>query len=298
MEKRGPGRPRVSLFDQIPEFFQVYLPNQNSQQLRIPPDFIKHFNGRTPKEVILKNLGGKIWHVDVEKDKGGLFLKKGWPDFVKDSSLELGEFLVFRYNGISAFSVRIFGRDGCKEEDDLPNDNTAPIRVKVEAASETESESERTCRKRTNSGKSQTTPKRSRGPEESSIRRIKRRSAFPEVAVGIKEEADQEVVKLMSKSKYPSLKLVMGPNFLQKGFLDIPKPFAKMHIKEGTSTVKLQISNKSWPVKTIPLRKNRLCGGWQSFACENSLELGDVCLFELIDRDDLVFKVTIFKHTS
>ena len=99
----------------------------------------------------------------MEKYKGGLFLKKGWPDFVKDSSLVLGEFLVFRYNGSSAFTVRIFGRDGCKEEGDLPNDNTAPAHIKVEATSKTESESEWTCRKRTNSGKTQTTPKRSRG---------------------------------------------------------------------------------------------------------------------------------------
>lgn len=99
----------------------------------------------------------------MEKDKDCFFLKKGWPDFVKDNSLELGEFLVFRYNGSSAFTVRIFGRDGCKKKDDLPNDDTAPTRVKVEAMSEKESDSEQTCRKRANSGKSQTRPKRSRG---------------------------------------------------------------------------------------------------------------------------------------
>ena len=87
-------------------------------------------------------------------------------------------------------------------------------------------------------------------------------------------------------------------DIMQTFLQDMPRPFAKTHIKEGTSVVKLQISNKSWPVKTIPLRTIRLCGGWRSFASENSLQLGDVCLFELIDRDDLVFKVTIFKHTN
>lgn len=76
----------------------------------------------------------------------------------------------------------------------------------------------------------------------------------------------------------------------------MPRQFTKKHIKEGTSIVKLQISNKSWPVKAI--QTSRLCGGWRTFARENSLQLGDVCLFQLIDRDDPVFKVTVFKHTN
>lgn len=51
---------KASYFD---EFFKVYLPDQNSQRLRVPPDFVKHFNETIPNNAILKDLGGKIWHV-------------------------------------------------------------------------------------------------------------------------------------------------------------------------------------------------------------------------------------------
>ena len=38
----------------------------------------------------------------------------------------------------------------------------------------------------------------------------------------------------------------------------------------------------------------RLRGGWIEFAMANNLKEGDVCVFELIQQKDLVFKVTIF----
>ena len=36
--------------------------------------------------------------------------------------------------------------------------------------------------------------------------------------------------------------------------------------------------------------------GWSSFAKENNLQVGDTCVFELIKRDDVVLKVSIFRH--
>ncbi|KAL4651864.1 hypothetical protein ACB092_01G191600, partial [Castanea dentata] len=38
-----------------------------------------------------------------------------------------------------------------------------------------------------------------------------------------------------------------------------------------------------------------ISGGWYAFARENTLRVGDVCVFELIMRDDVVLKVHIFR---
>lgn len=120
MEKRGRGRPPKpsSIFNQDPEFFEIFLPNRISHQLRIPPDFIKHFDQKIPEAVVLNDLSGRVWHVDIKQDENGVFLKNGWIRFVNETRLELGQVMVFRYNRNStSFTVRIFGRNAIKNED-------------------------------------------------------------------------------------------------------------------------------------------------------------------------------------
>lgn len=57
----------------------------------------------------------------------------------------------------------------------------------------------------------------------------------------------------------------------------------------------LQVGKRSWPVKLLRYpSKYVLSGGWNSFARENSLRQGDVCIFELINRNQVVMKVSIF----
>lgn len=51
----------------------------------------------------------------MKQDVGHLFFHKGWQEFVKDNSLEAGEFLVFRYDGNLGFDVQIFGKSGCEK---------------------------------------------------------------------------------------------------------------------------------------------------------------------------------------
>ena len=63
--------------------------------------------------------------------------------------------------------------------------------------------------------------------------------------------------------------------------------------------VKLQVVDRLWPVKLyIYEGKYRSCvisTGWSALARENSLRVGDVCVFELIMRDGVVLNVHIFR---
>ncbi|PWA81013.1 AT hook, DNA-binding motif-containing protein [Artemisia annua] len=129
--------PEVPLINQDPEFFDVFLPDRTSHQM-IPPEFLKHFEHKIPKTVILKDLSGRVWHVDIKQGKNGVFMENGWNRFVNDKSLELGQFMVFRYSKQSTtFTVRIFGRDACKSEDQASEKPL--IRVKEEEESDQES---------------------------------------------------------------------------------------------------------------------------------------------------------------
>ncbi|KAF8410595.1 hypothetical protein HHK36_003127 [Tetracentron sinense] len=124
-------RMKISSSDKSPEFFKVYLPKLSSQQLHIPPAFIRHFNGVVPNKTILKDPIGRFWHVEVKKVENDLFFQNGWVGFVESHSIELGDFLVFRYKGNSVFDVRIFGKTGCKKEKALVNGNIDMIASRV-----------------------------------------------------------------------------------------------------------------------------------------------------------------------
>lgn len=76
--------------------------------------------------------------------------------------------------------------------------------------------------------------------------------------------------------------------------------FTKDYTTKGsTFTVKLEVVDRLWPVKLyIYEGKYTSCvvsAGWAAFARDNALQLGDVCVFEVIMRDEVVFKVHIFR---
>lgn len=45
-----------------------------------------------------------------------LYLENGWTEFVKDSALVSGDFLVFSYIGNSKFYVGIWDKKGCRKK--------------------------------------------------------------------------------------------------------------------------------------------------------------------------------------
>ena len=77
------------------------------------------------------------------------------------------------------------------------------------------------------------------------------------------------------------------------------KGFTKDHTKGSMLAVKLQVVDRLWPMKLYiysgKYRSSVIFVGWFAFARENSLRVGDVCIFELNMTDNVVFKVHIFR---
>ncbi|KAF9603199.1 hypothetical protein IFM89_034532 [Coptis chinensis] len=85
------------------------------------------------------------------------------------------------------------------------------------------------------------------------------------------------------KLKYPS-------------FTIFPFKFLKKHLTEKLDHVTLQVSDEcTWPVGCLFYRGwGRMSKGWPIFQRENDIKEGDVCVFEMIEKEDVVFKVYIF----
>ncbi|KAF7048138.1 hypothetical protein CFC21_056950 [Triticum aestivum] len=90
------------------QFARVFLPQLYGERLKIPPSFNQYLQGQPTGVVSLKGQSGNKWLVELASDNEGLFFVKGWKEFVRDHSIEMGHFLTFRYDGRSQFSVVIF----------------------------------------------------------------------------------------------------------------------------------------------------------------------------------------------
>ncbi|RDY08044.1 putative B3 domain-containing protein, partial [Mucuna pruriens] len=82
---------------------------------QIPSSFTNFFNGITPCKGTLVDHDRKSWDVSLEKIEGRLVFKNGWQQFAREKDLEEGDFLVFQYDGMSTFNVKIFSKTGCRK---------------------------------------------------------------------------------------------------------------------------------------------------------------------------------------
>lgn len=80
----------------------------------------------------------------------------------------------------------------------------------------------------------------------------------------------------------------------------IPTKFASKYLHEISELITLQDSSgKQWPVRCIFKRHaSKLSQGWSQFVRDNHLEEGDVCVFELMEKKNVVLKVTMFRVSS
>lgn len=68
--------------------------------------------------------------------------------------------------------------------------------------------------------------------------------------------------------------------------------------------VTLQTSDGLWTMRLVRYSNRvgkfygKLKQGWHAFAIGNALIVGDVCVFELIDKTGGLFKVSVFKCSS
>ncbi|CAN6304303.1 unnamed protein product [Urochloa humidicola] len=84
--------------------------------------------------------------------------------------------------------------------------------------------------------------------------------------------------------------------------IEFGKQFATSHLPHSGQTVLLQCMNRIWTTKMVIRGGSRrwyLMGGWSTFAHENGLRVGDICLFELKkNEDELTMEVHIISRES
>lgn len=76
---------------------------------------------------------------------------------------------------------------------------------------------------------------------------------------------------------------------------NVPTVFGKKYLSANIGMmIKLNFNGNVWDVLLRQTERSFVIGlGWNVFARENNLQEDDICLFELIKREVVVFKVSV-----
>ncbi|POO02657.1 B3 DNA binding domain containing protein [Trema orientale] len=245
----GPPR-RVSFSNEnVPEFFRVFIPEFSSKHMLIPPAFVRRFMPTIPEKAVVKDGSGKCWEFGLVTSEKDLYFATGWEEFARELFLETGDFLVFKYNGISLFEVEIFGKNGCKKVVVASPQCLALVKI----------EEEKTLEEPSNAYN------RTQNEEIKGLNGSSKKSSSSRKHVAPK---NNHFVVTLTKSRW-GLRI---PASVRKGIKFKPDVNLRCH------------KDKLWPMKISFWKDGRcyLTTGWSKFQKENKLEAKDKCELELV----------------
>ncbi|KAM6564450.1 hypothetical protein CsatB_024448 [Cannabis sativa] len=290
-----------------PHFFKIILEETlQANMLRIPRKFIRKYWKTLSESVLVRLPCGSKWNMKLKEKEGSIWLEKGWPEFAKHYSIKRGSMLIFKYVGYSEFHVVIC--DTSTAEIDYPYDNIdlqfqVPKKEAVEddcveisyhfspssGAKTREKSSYLPCSRPQNKRKRTTSPTEFKG----------RNSPYISLA-----EKNIILARVSFESERPFFKAVMQPSYVKAEFFNVPQKFAYRYLKDQGDAVLCVPNGKNWSVqlRTSILRHeysiSRLCCGWHKFVNDNKIEVGDVCIFELLDGTEIAFQVHIVRRVE
>ncbi|CAI9099062.1 OLC1v1035823C2 [Oldenlandia corymbosa var. corymbosa] len=94
-------------------FFKPFITHASTNRLMLPLNWTEYMKGNLPNKVLLRDRFGNFWHVVLGHEEEKTYFLGGWTRFVKQNYLGMGDMLVFKYDGIRIFDVKIFGSDSC-----------------------------------------------------------------------------------------------------------------------------------------------------------------------------------------
>ncbi|WJX37371.1 hypothetical protein P8452_25138 [Trifolium repens] len=264
-------------------FFKIIL-QTNLQRLKIPNKFTKRRGVGLSNPVLIKPPDGTKWKVYWKKVNGEIWFEKGWKNFTQNYSLGYGSLVLFKYKeGTSNFNVLILGKNAMEidygpschtydeENNNIDHSDDESVMILDELSSPRPH-------------------KKVRG--ETETENITKRTSSLNMP---KEARAQEIAENFISSN-PFFTILIKPHTIKNHQLGVPS--LKGVIENKAKNVMLQIGKRSWNVKLIYCNDNRNCrrlsAGWRLFASESGLQPGNVCIFEVINKKNLVFKVHVF----
>ncbi|KAF5190973.1 AP2/B3-like transcriptional factor family protein [Thalictrum thalictroides] len=283
-----------------PSFFKILI-GDFTDQLRVPPAFVKHFQENLPKQLFLKISNGLCWIVKLKKDGNvQLFLGEGWSGFVEDNSIEYGDVLLFKSLGDSIFQVKIYGKNCCEKEINIGKKNVeenipSKREEKQMKVMETFLKSDQpNSDKGEELGDADITLKTGCSADDGSGGCSDKKEALLRTPVTEDKRVSKEACGF--KSAHPFFTICLPRSYVNKGYLRIQSSFVQTYLPQTSKNVSIVDScDRTW-LAEYRYRKygSHIYNGWDALVSEYNLKEGHVCAFELIDaEEDIKLKLSI-----
>ncbi|CAL1380485.1 unnamed protein product [Linum trigynum] len=280
-------------------FFRVMFDSMlKDATVYIPTEFVKNNRSRLGSSVKLKVANGDTWEVELAADDDGLiWLVKGWEDFTKHHCVKQGDIVVFRLEQDSLFHVMVFEPTGSEKKysSEHVNNHGRLLNVKVEEEIDVGKDTEKLKEVQT----------KKRGREEKRNAKLAAPLEIPNHPLETKMRGAPRPRRddPSTSSTNPSFSITITEYSMKRGFTTLPTAFVHNHMRPESGPVKVSAEDGSgsWDLSYIfsgrtgrTRGRGHFGGGWPVFRRDNSLELGDVCRFELTSNGQM--KVTVERH--
>ncbi|CAJ1932451.1 unnamed protein product [Sphenostylis stenocarpa] len=272
----------TSFKSEHPSFLLVMKPAFiNENYLEIPPQFSKQYLKKTHAVILLEVMDGRSWPVICYASR----ITTGWQKFALENNLNVDDVCVFELiKKIQSVAFKVFIFRSAEEpsgpisqakhefcENANIDDSKFSIVHHPSTSSRGGSSSQRTSR-------------------------VESHLKFNFI-IG---EGQKEASKFTSENPFFMATLKLHGNTTRCP--RVPSIFVRNYvINKHMKVMMLRLGNNLWPV-TFVFHQNDASGtlsaGWPLFSRENNLQMGDVCIFELVNREDVTLAVHVFRGHS
>lgn len=294
-----------------------------SYTLHIPYQFATEHLPNCKVKILLHNLKGKTWTVNsipTTRVQTSHTFCGGWLSFVRDNNIDLGDICIFELVRKCELRVRVLrvekeGNDytskvvheglvtddakksGCKSRKDGANSIRSLQRVaKVMTYDRKGSAPDKEkhgnmlknhqlhCQSKISSGDSAI-----RKPTSSQDKQ----GSFTKSCMSMKSVPEEKLAAESFISNFPHFVRIMKKFNVSGSYtLKVPCQFSMEHLPNCRTEIVLHnLKGECWTVNSIPTVKvqtlHTFCGGWSAFVRENDIQMGDICIFELVGKYEM-----------
>ncbi|KAM3379415.1 B3 domain-containing protein REM7 [Capsicum galapagoense] len=234
-----------------PHFFKPIQPGFKNG-LKIPVGFLKYVKGQDQIEHVVLRSGGKNWLVKVKCWR----FEAGWAAFVEQHDLQLGDMLVFRYEGNMEFEVSIFDSTHCDRE-------------YVEYLHEDQGGSWR---------------------DEEISKKFKFKGR-PRLRIKLSKKASSHVQAAAHHKSFghSHFECTIREYNISHHYLGLPQQFAYANglTNKKCSLIIRDERQRLWNLKLSSCKsRTYITGGWHKFSADNCLKKGDRIMFEVVTNGE------------
>lgn len=271
-----------------------------SYTLNVPYQFAMEHLPKCKVKIVLRNLKGESWTVNsipTTKVHTSHTFCGGWLSFVRDNTIDLGDICIFELVRKYELQVRILhvGKEGIDGHvgEAFHNKNING------SAGTSHKISRRKSKKISGLANSKNGSSLSSHTfiGESDIQKkigfLNKQGPYAKGCMSMKSAPEEKIAVQSFVSNLPHfVKSMKKFNISGSYTLKVPYQFSMDHLPNCRAEIVLHnLKGERWTVNSIPTMKVRtlhtFCGGWMAFVRDNDIQMGDICIFELIGKCEM-----------